>query len=391
MSNKVLFCATVDFHFSAFHLPILEWFKQHNWEVHVAAQGELDLPFVDKKFNIPIERSPFNRNNVAAYRQLKEIIDHNEYRIIHSHTPMGGVLARLAARESRKKGAKVIYTAHGFHFCKGSSLMNWALYYPIERTLSRITDCLITINNEDYNLAVHHNFKSKKIEHVHGVGINTDRFKPLTQAQKKLLRLGSSLNPNDFLMFYAAEFNRNKNHQLLIRSLARIKDQVPNAKLLFAGQGSLMEECRELAIQLGVGRRVEFLGYRNDIDKLLPLCDAAVSGSLREGLPVNIMEAMACGLPVIATRNRGHLELVKDHENGFIVNPEGINEMSDHMLELAQSEVLRHRMGNWSMELIKKFDLREVREQLSRIYTPFMEHAEDDMKPLQLGPNMTTT
>ncbi|MCL6605437.1 MAG: glycosyltransferase family 4 protein [Paenibacillus sp.] len=385
MSNKILFCATVDFHFSSFHLPVLEWFKQQNWEVHVAAQGEMELPFVDKKFNIPLERSPFSRNNVAAYRQLKDIIDQNDYQIIHSHTPMGGVLARLAARGSRKKGTKVIYTAHGFHFCKGSSLLNWALYYPIEKTLSRLTDCLITINNEDYSLAVNHRFKAKQIEHVHGVGINTERYGPIAQAEKALLRKALSYNSDDFLMFYAAEFNRNKNHQLLIRSLAKIKDQVPQAKLLFAGRGSLQEECKELAAQLGVGERVEFLGYRNDIYKLLPLCDIAVSGSLREGLPVNIMEAMACGLPVVATRNRGHLELVKVDENGFLCDPEQVHEMSNHMLTLAQSDVIKQRMGKQSLEYIRKYDLRQVREQLSRIYTPLMEHSTANTEHLQLS------
>lgn len=154
MSRKVLFCATVDFHFRAFHLPVMEWFKERGWEVHIAARGELDLPSVDRKFNISIERSPLRSGNWAAYRQLKDIMKRNDYDIIHAHTPMGGVLARLAAAGSRKKGTRMLYTAHGFHFCQGSSLASWLLYYPIEKGLSRLTDCLITINDEDYRLAV---------------------------------------------------------------------------------------------------------------------------------------------------------------------------------------------------------------------------------------------
>ena len=89
---------------------------------------------------------------------------------------MGGVLTRLAARKARKHDTKVIYTAHGFHFCKGAPLINWLVYYPIEKMLARYTDCLITINEEDYSLAVNHQFKAKQIEHVHGVGVNTERF-----------------------------------------------------------------------------------------------------------------------------------------------------------------------------------------------------------------------
>ena len=178
MQKRILFCATVDYHFSSFHLPYMKWFKDQGWEVHVAAAGKMDLPFTDQKFDIPIVRSPFNRNNIKAYDQLKKIIDQNDYKMIHCHTPMGGVLARLAARQARKMGTKIIYTAHGFHFCKGAPLANWLLYYPIEKTLSRLTDCLITINTEDYQLAKK-KFKAEKIEHVHGVGVNTEVFKPV--------------------------------------------------------------------------------------------------------------------------------------------------------------------------------------------------------------------
>ncbi|AKG33396.1 glycosyltransferase family 4 protein [Paenibacillus durus] len=372
MSRKVLFCATVDYHFSAFHLPVLEWFKQRGWEVHIAARGGLDLPYVDKKFNIPIERSPLRRGNLEAYRQLREIMRQNDYGIIHAHTPMGGVLARLAAANSRNKGTRVIYTAHGFHFCKGSPLTNWLLYYPIEKGLSRLTDCLITINDEDYRLAARRRFKARQIEHVHGVGVNTDRFKPVTQVEKARLRQDSPYGPEDFLMFYAAEFNGNKNHQLLIRALARVQDQEPRIKLLLAGEGPLQEQCRKLALELGIADKVDFLGYRKDIDRLLPMCDAAVSASLREGLPVNIMEAMACGLPVIATSNRGHAELVKHGENGYIVEPGQEEPFAEHMLRLCRSMELRSRLGKRSLELTEAYKLPSVVEELASIYSKHM-------------------
>jgi len=372
MSNKVLFCATVDSHFSSFHLPVLEWFKSRNWEVHVAANGAMDIPFIDKRFIIPIQRSPFRWQNREAYRQLSSIIRQHDYRIIHCHTPMGGVLARLAARRARLNGTKVVYTAHGFHFHKGSALRNWLLYYPIEKSLAHFTDCLITINNEDYSLAIKHKFKARQIEHVHGVGIDTGRYRPVTQLEKMQLRLKSPYDPGQFLMLYAAEFNKNKNHQLLIRALAGIKDRLPGAKLLLAGQGMLQEECRQLSSQLGVEHMVDYLGYRSDIDQLLALSDAAVSSSLREGLPVNIMEAMSVGLPIIATRNRGHIELVKHQENGFIVQPDQVEQMSEYMLLLGQSFQIRQRMGIRSAEYSRKYDLEQVRQQLTRIYKPYM-------------------
>ncbi|MGX2961390.1 glycosyltransferase family 4 protein [Peribacillus sp. JNUCC 23] len=377
MQKKILFCATVDYHFEAFHLPILKWFKEQGWEVHIAAAGDRDLPFVDKKFKLPIHRSPINKENFTAYKELKTIIDRNQYQIVHSHTPMGGALSRLAARNTRKKGTKVMYTAHGFHFCKGAPLINWMLYYPIEKTLAKWTDCLITINNEDYKIAVNRNFKAEIIKHVHGVGVDTERFHPITSLNKKELRSKHGYNEEDFLMFYAAEFNRNKNQQLLIQALALLKKEVPNAKLLLAGDGPLLEECKKLAATLGVSEMIDFLGFRKDIDSLLKISDLAVASSLREGLPVNIMEAMACGLPIIANDNRGHRELINNGHNGWLVYNDA-NTFAKKIQSLAtQSEKLLI-YGNQSRKMIEeKYSAKKVLEAKSGIYKYYMDGKEE--------------
>lgn len=377
MQRKVLFCATVDYHFKAFHLPYLKWFKDQGWEVHVAACGDMKLPYVDKKYNIPIQRSPINKVNVKAYKELKGIIDQNQYKIIHCHTPMGGVLARLAAKNARKHGTKVVYTAHGFHFCKGAPLKNWLLYYPIEKVLSSLTDCLLTINQEDFNLAKKHRFKAESIKHVHGVGVDTEIFKPVNQAQKNLLRESLGYQPNDFLLFYAAEFNKNKNQQLLIEALALIKDQVPNARLLLAGEGFLLQECQALAQELKVDKRIDFLGYRNDIELLLKISDIAVASSLREGLPANIMEAMACGLPVIANDNRGHRELIINNKNGWLINNNSVD-FSKKMETLARNNELKFELGIRGRNMIvTTYSIQKVLEEKSNIYRLYMEEMGD--------------
>ncbi|WP_066067761.1 glycosyltransferase family 4 protein [Neobacillus soli] len=376
MQRKVLFCATVDYHFKAFHLPYLKWFKDQGWEVHVAACGDMKLPYVDKKYNIPIQRSPINKVNLKAYKELKGIIDQNQYKIIHCHTPMGGVLARLAAKNARKHGTKVVYTAHGFHFCKGAPLKNWLLYYPIEKVLSSLTDCLLTINQEDFNLAKKHRFKAESIKHVHGVGVNTEIFKPVNQAQKNHLRESLGYQPNEFLLFYAAEFNKNKNQKLLIESLALIKDQVQNARLLLAGEGFLLQECQELARELKVDKRVDFLGYRNDIELLLKVSDIAVASSLREGLPVNIMEAMACGLPVIANDNRGHRELIINNKNGWLINNNSVD-FSKKMETLARNNDLKFELGIRGRNMIvNTYSIQKVLEEKGDIYRLYMEEME---------------
>lgn len=375
--KKVLFCATVDYHFKAFHLPVLKWFKEQGWEVHVAASGSINLPYVDKKYNIPIHRSPLQKQNIVAYRSLKSILDKNNYNIVHCHTPMGGVLTRLASRSERKKGTKVLYTAHGFHFCKGSPMLNWMIYYPIEKVLSSFTDCLITINIEDYSLANEHNFKARRVELVHGVGVDTTVFKPVSHEEKKILKRKLGFEEDDFLMFYAAEFNRNKNQQMLIRTLALVKKQLPKARLLLAGKGPLLEDCKKLAKQLEVQEHIFFLGYREDIDKVLQACDLAVASSLREGLPVNIMEAMACGLPIIATINRGHSELVKNNINGYLVPIENHYMMSKKIMELANSNN-RENMGSASRKEVQLYSLNNVSSELQNLYLTFMAEGQNE-------------
>ena len=204
--KKVLFVATVTRHINAFHIPYLKWFKEQGYEVHVASNGDEKIEYCDKHFNLPFERFPLKVNNIKTYKELKKIIDDNNSEIVHCHAPVGGVLARLAARKARKKGTRVIYTAHGFHFYKGAPLLNWIIYYPIEKFLSRYTDCLITINQEDYELAKKRFKKAKQIEYVHGVGVDSEKFKKenLNKEQKEKLRKSLGIKEDDFVIIYTA-------------------------------------------------------------------------------------------------------------------------------------------------------------------------------------------
>lgn len=380
MSNKILFCATVDYHFSAFHLPYMKWFKEQGWDVHVAAAGELQLPYVDKKYNIRIQRNPFHYKNVIAYKQLKTIIRENKYSIIHCHTPLGGALARLAARTYRKSGTKVLYTAHGFHFCKGAPLLNWLFYYPIERLLARYTDCLITINNEDYMRAINHRFQANRIAHVHGVGVNTNRFKPISAEEKCRLRKIYNYNCHHFLLFYAAELNKNKNQKQLIYMMKKVSTIIPEARLLLAGPGPKMSEYKQLTNKLGISHMVHFLGHRSDVDQLLPMCDVAVASSLREGLPVNIMEAMACGLPAVVTKNRGHSELIINSVNGYIVNPHDEQYFADKIIDIYLSKKRQKMFGVNSLKIVQKYSLTTVQKELCEIYAHYMMEDSDEAK-----------
>ena len=216
--KKILFVATVDEgHIIKFHIPYLRYFKENGYEVHVACAGNALIPYCDKKYELTFERTPYKLANLNAYKKLKIIIENNDYKLVHCHTPVGGVIGRLASRKARKLGTKVLYTAHGFHFYKGAPLRNWLVYYPIEKWLSRYTDCLITINEEDYNNVISKKFKAKQINLVHGVGVNLRKFEPQIIENKFQTRKEYGYEENDFILFYAAELNENKHQDLLIK------------------------------------------------------------------------------------------------------------------------------------------------------------------------------
>lgn len=317
--KKVLFTATVDSHILAFHTPYLKYFKENGYEVHVATNGTAPIPFCDVKHTITFERSPFKPNNLRAIRQLKKIINKEKFDIIHTHTPMGSVVTRLAAMHARKKlHTRVIYTAHGFHFFKGAPLQNWLIFYPVEKLLARKTDTIITINQEDYELAKK-KFKTN-VQYVPGVGIDPKKFDfVMTKANKTALRKSLGLKDTDFVMIYPAELSKRKRQTWLIEAL---KDTIlanPSMHLLLPGKDSLNGQCQALVSELHLDNNVHFLGFRNDIPQLLTISNVALSAARQEGLPVNIMEAMYIGLPVVATNCRGNADLIKDKAESHVV------------------------------------------------------------------------
>ncbi|MCZ0068651.1 glycosyltransferase family 4 protein [Bacillus sonorensis] len=371
MTGTVLFCATVDYHFKAFHLPYFKWFKEQGWNVHTAAKGSMQLPFADQQFDIGIERSPFRSGNLKACRELGRIIDENEYNIIHCHTPMGGVLARLAARKWRKKGTAVIYTAHGFHFCQGAPLKNWLLYYPIEKGLSFLTDCLITINQEDFELAKGFR-RMMRTEKIHGIGVDTGRFHPVDEEEKRRLRTKYDLNQDDFVLIYPAELNINKNQALLIEATALLKDRMPNMRLVFAGKGQMEEEYRRLAEQKRAASHITFAGFQKDIHEWIKLADVSVASSRREGLGMNLLEGMAAGKPAVATDNRGHREVIKDGVNGFLIPQGDAQTFSERLLQLYHSDRLQKQMGEEGRKTAAVYSQQRTVKEMAGIYSSFM-------------------
>lgn len=380
--KRALVLASVASMIDQFNMPNIRLMKEMGYEVDVATNFLKGSTCSDEKIaalkqtlqemNVRCFQIDFSRNvlnigeNIKAYKQTKKIINDNSYALIHSHSPIGGFLSRIAARNARKNGTKMIYTAHGFHFFKGAPLMNWLIFYPIERISSRWTDVLVTITHEDYQLAQEKMY-AKKVVYVPGVGINTSVFAPkkgdLAINANKREELGLAMT--DTVMLSVGELNKNKNHEIVLRAMAQFGRS--DLHYVIAGRGDLKEHLEQLAKELGVSKQLHLLGFRTDVKELFKMADFFAHPSFREGLSVAVMEAMANGLPVICTEIRGNTDLIEDNKGGYLFKP-AEQETAYQALKNIMESPERKSMGLYNLMKAERLDIKAVLEVMRRIY-----------------------
>ena len=315
-------------------------------------------------YNLLFDRKIINKSNIIVYKQLKKIIDENNYDIIHCQSPIGGVITRLAARKARKKGTKVIYTAHGFHFFNGAPLLNWLIYFPVEWICSFFTDVLITINQEDYNFA-QKVMKANQIAYVPGIGLDVEKFKNI-QIDKNVKRKTIGVPEDVILLLSVGELNKNKNHEIIIKALGDLNN--PNIHYCIAGQGKLEQELRQKAKDLNIEKQVHFLGFRTDIHELYHIADIFCFPSYREGLSVSLMEAMSTGLACICSAIRGNTDLIQVNRGGYLFSPNDDKRVSEFINLLCDDEKLRVEMGAYNQQVIRNVDKEIINKRMKQIY-----------------------
>ena len=363
---KILYTATVLSHICQFHLPHMARLQALGHTVHVAAHDNLAvknglaLGSCDAFFEIPFHRSPASADNLRACRALKALLDRENYDLILCNTPMGGMVTRLAAVSHRKKGTRVVYMAHGFHFYRGASKKAWAVYYPIEKIMARLCDRVITINEEDFALA-----KSRlavPVSHIRGVGVSPERYQPVEDPAP--LREGLGLKPGDFAVLCTGELNANKDQKTLISAAARLRERIPGLKVLLAGNGPTEEALQDQIRALQLEDTVRLLGYRTDLQNIVPAVELVVSCSRREGLGLNLIEAMLCRRPIVAAVNRGHRELVAEGLNGFLFAPGDTDTLVQRIHDLYADPALAARMGREGFLRAQRYTVDAVADTL---------------------------
>ncbi|MBJ8154233.1 glycosyltransferase family 1 protein [Bacillus toyonensis] len=363
---KILYVTTISNTVNTFLIPHIQLLVEQGHQVDMAFNivQEVNPELIKmgcKIHNIEFQRSPLDRKNYLAYKNLKKLIKNEGYDLIHTHTPVASACVRLACK--KMQGVKVIYTAHGFHFFKGAPLINWLVYYPIEKCLAKYTDILITINKEDYNRAKS-SFKADRVVYIPGVGLDTQRFDTIL-VDKSLKRKELGLPEDAVIILSVGELNKNKNHETVIRALAKLNN--PAIYYVICGRGPLEDNLRSLSKELGLENRVKLLGYRKDIIEICKAAEIFVFPSFREGLSVALMEAMACGLPVICSDIRGNRDLMENSESGQLVKPNDFEEFAKSINKVLMCNGNRIDVNN--KEAIKAFDIRNIVQRMQEIYS----------------------
>lgn len=307
---------------------------------------------------VRLERSPVSPRNISGYRDMKRLLEENTYDIIWTNEPVMGVVTRLAARKARKKGTKVVYMCHGFHFYKGASLAHWLLFYPVERFMSRFCDMIVTINREDEARAK--TFHCPRVEHINGIGVDFSKRRCTLSREEKRKELG--VKESDIMVLSVGELQTRKNHEAILRALGKLQD--PRVQYFLCGKGELREYLEKLALRLGIRDRVHFLGYRKDVPEIMGAADIFAHPSKREGLGLACLEAMASGLPLVTSNIQGIPDYVENGVTGFLCDPEDTARFAEHLGRLILEEDTRQQISKTNFLRVKKYNIAEIRKQL---------------------------
>lgn len=332
MEKNILILTTISGFLDKFEKENVKLLLEMGYRVHYAANTkEQHYLFDEKKIrdmgveihHIDVARSPYMLlDNRKAFFQLLKLVEEYHIEAIHCHTPVGGVLGRLVGRYYKKKRLRVIYTAHGFHFYKGAQLINNSLYYAAEKILAHYTDILVVINKEDYGNAKRFRLKpGGLVFQIPGVGLDLQRFRPFTEEERAKRRKELGLGENDFFLVSVGELNENKNQEIVLKALKKMKDSgkdLSHIKYGICGDGFFRQRIKEKIAEYGLEEIAVMYGYCTKVWEILGCADASAFPSRREGLGMAALESLAMGVPVIAADNRGTREYMIPGKNGYV-------------------------------------------------------------------------
>jgi len=372
MMPRVLICASTLVHINNFHLPYISFFKKEGYEVHVAARGSDKPASADMLHDLEITKSLLSLKNIAVALKLSRIIKNYRYDLVLTHTALAGAIGRLAVLLAGKGKARVIHTVHGYLFWNGCGFLKRLIYRTPELLLRGVTDCVITMNEEDTVTARKLVKKGGVVRRVPGMGVDPSRFAPASLNDRREARKKLSIPENAYVAVYAAEFSKRKNHIELIEALPHIVAEVPSFLLLLCGTGDLQDMIKAAVQRIGMSPYVRFMGWCGNIGEVYKAADMSISTSISEGLPFNIMEAQFSGLPVVASNIRGHTDLIAHGVTGWLYPPGDRDALASTVLEVMRSEDSGRKQGLAASKEVRRFGLDYAYPANTEVYKMFM-------------------
>lgn len=314
--KKILYAASRISHINNFHLPYIKYYLDKGFKVDVIAQGNQVKEKNVKVYDIDFEKKIISLKNIKTFFQITKILEKEQYDYIITNTTLSSFIIRIARKFLKNDKTKLINICHGYLFSSDTNFIKKSLYILAEKMCKNQTDLLLTMNGEDYNNAVKYQLSNGDIYNIKGMGIQ--RPKSYDINDKIEVRKKYNLKEEDIIITYAAEHSKRKNQIFLINSMKEVLKIIPNAKLLLAGNGKLYDYHKKEIHKKNLNEKILLLGYVKDIDRLIYSSDIVISSSKSEGLPFNIMEAMSLKTPVLASRVKGHKDLIEDGETGYL-------------------------------------------------------------------------
>lgn len=369
MGKRMLITST-DLMMIQFLVPHVQNLAEHGYEVEIACSdvgGRMEeirsrlQGYVKAIHTVRLVRSPAALINLKGYQDMKKVINSDNYDIIWTNEPVMGVVTRLAARQARKQGTKVLYMVHGFHFYKGAPKINWMLYYPIERFASRFCDEIVTINREDYNRA--EKLHAPLVRYIHGIGIDMSRLH--SSELRCNLRKELGLPEESFLLLSVGELLPRKNQQVIIRALGKLK--MGDIHYILCGKGKKLNELTALAKANHIEKQVHFLGYRKDVADIYGQTDLLALPSRREGLGLAGLEGMYCGLPLVSSNINGIRDYMENGKTGFMYNPDDVDGFADGILKMKKDPDLRKACGQHNRKVVIPFCIENSKQEVLKL------------------------
>ncbi len=317
--------------------------------------------------------------------QLARLIRHERFDLIHAHASKPGFLARMAAAGA---GVPVIYSPHNFAFHEGAGRIQAALFAAVERFAARyFTARIITVSKHERDLALRYGVGQTNQLVTISTGVNLQDFDgPIDHAAQ---RASLGIPADAPLIGTVARLYPPKTPLDLVQAAAQVHTDRPDAHFVWVGSGPLEAQTRAAITRWGLTQVVHLAGHRSDVPKILRTLDCFVLPSRWEALPISILEAMAAGVPVVATRNMGASELIDEGVDGLLVPPGDPVALAQAILDLLKDQARAQRLGACGRQHIEReFTREQMMTRIAQIYQEVVKGRRGNLTLPRLTPSL---